>query len=120
MKKISILGSTGSIGTQALDVIGDVTSKAEVVCLTANKNTKRLEEQIRKYRPKFAAIGDESLYSDLKTRCADLDVKLSAGSEGIIEAATFPEATTWLVYELSTYLFFKDAKKSESILLILT
>jgi len=92
MKKISILGSTGSIGTQALDVIGDVTSKAEAVCLTANKNTKLLEEQIRKYRPKFAAIGDESLYSDLKIRCADLDVKLSAGSEGIIEAATFPEA----------------------------
>lgn len=92
MKKISILGSTGSIGTQALDVIGDVTSKAEAVCLTANKNTRLLEQQIRKYKPKFAAIGDESLYSDLKTRCKDIDIKLSAGVEGIIEAATFAEA----------------------------
>ncbi len=92
MKKISILGSTGSIGTQALDVIGDVTSNTEAVCLTANKNTKLLEQQIRKYKPKFAAIGDESLYSDLKARCKDIDIKLSAGSDGIIQAATFGDA----------------------------
>lgn len=92
MKKISILGSTGSIGTQALDVIGDVSSRAEAVCLTANTNTRLLEEQIRKYRPKYAAIGDESLYNDLKTRCRDLDVELGAGAEGIIRAAVYPGA----------------------------
>lgn len=89
MKKIAILGSTGSIGTQALDVISDVTSKACVTVITANKNVKLLEEQIRKFKPELACIADVDGYKDLKARCKDLDVKITTGQEGLIEAATY-------------------------------
>ncbi len=89
MKKIAILGSTGSIGTQALEVISDVTSKARATVITANKNVKLLEEQIRKYKPELACIADTQGYSDLKARCKDLDVKITTGQEGLIEAATY-------------------------------
>lgn len=95
MKNISLIGSTGSIGTQSLDVIEN-NSNLKAVALTANNNVVLLAEQIRRYKPQFACIADKSLYSDLKTYVSDLSVKLSAGYEGLIEAATLQSADTVL------------------------
>ena len=75
MKDLIILGSTGSIGTQALDCVdelGDVRIKA----LTAGKNTALMEAQIRKYKPAFAAMGDEEAARDIRARVADTATKI--------------------------------------------
>ncbi len=87
---ISILGSTGSIGTQALEVVCDLKGikDIEVRCITGNSNTRLLEEQARKYNPKLVAVADEDKYSDLKTRLSDKDIKVVCGTEGLCEAAT--------------------------------
>lgn len=86
MKNISILGSTGSIGTQSLDVC-DKDPSLKVAALTAYKNTDLLEEQIRKYKPKFAAMYDEASAADLKVRVADTDTVVLSGEEGVCECA---------------------------------
>ena len=91
MKKIAILGSTGSIGTQTLDVVrrnGDI----QVTALTANRNIDLLEQQIREFHPHLAAVGDENLAAELRTRVADTDTRVAAGMSGLIEAATEPLA----------------------------
>lgn len=95
MKNISLIGSTGSIGTQSLEVIEN-SDNLHVVALTANSNAKLLSEQIRKYSPLFACIADENLYSELKLLVSDLPVKISAGYDGLIEAATLDETDTVL------------------------
>lgn len=90
-KKIAILGSTGSIGTQTLDVVsqhGDI----EVVALACGGNIKLLEEQIRQYRPKLVAVWQEEKAQKLRLRIRDLDVKVTAGMEGLMEVAVYPEA----------------------------
>ncbi len=86
MKNISILGSTGSIGTQSLDVC-DKDPNLKVAALTAYKNTDLLEEQIRKYKPKFAAMYDEKCAADLKVRVSDTDTVVLSGEEGVCECA---------------------------------
>ncbi len=86
MKTISILGSTGSIGTQSLDVC-DKDPSLKVAALTAYKNTDLLEEQIRKYKPQFAAMYDESCAADLRTRVADTSTVVLSGEEGVCECA---------------------------------
>lgn len=86
MKNISILGSTGSIGTQALevaDICGDVCIKG----LSANSNVELLEKQIRKYRPEKACIMNEKLYTELKNRVSDTSTKIVSGIEGLCEIA---------------------------------
>lgn len=90
VNSLSILGSTGSIGTQALDVADNLNLK--VKAMTANTNIKTLEEQVRKYEPALAVVFDESKYSDFKAAVADTNTKVSAGMDGLIEAATFDEA----------------------------
>lgn len=95
MKKISLIGSTGSIGTQTLDVI-EKSDNLKAVALTANSNVKLLADQIRKFSPSFACIADKSLYNELKNAVADLPVKISSGYEGLIEASTLGEADTVL------------------------
>lgn len=95
MKNISLIGSTGSIGTQSLEVIEN-SDNLRVVALTANRNVKLLAEQIRRFLPSYACIADESLYNELKSAVADLPVKISAGYEGLIEAATLEESDTVL------------------------
>ena len=91
MKKIAILGSTGSIGTQTLDVVranGDL----EVVGISAGSNITLLEQQIREFHPKFAAVGDEAKAAELRDRVKDLPVKIGSGMDGMIELATMPES----------------------------
>ena len=91
MKKIAILGSTGSIGTQTLEVV-DEQGDIEVVALSCGSNLKLMEQQIRKYRPKLASVWKEEDAADLRSRVADLDVKISYGMEGLLEVAVIPEA----------------------------
>lgn len=86
MKKIAILGSTGSIGTQTLEIVreqGDI----EVVALGAGQNVRLLEQQIREFKPKAAALWSEAAAKDLKIRLQDMDVKILSGMEGLLSIA---------------------------------
>ena len=85
-KRISILGSTGSIGTQALDVVDK--HGFEVHALAAYRSVDTLEKQVRKYRPQTVCIYCEEYYSDLKTRLFDMDVKVLCGMDGLCEIAS--------------------------------
>lgn len=90
MKTIAVLGSTGSIGTQTLDVVrehGDI----RVAALGAGKNIRLLESQIREFRPGLAAVWDEKRALELKTRIADTDTKVVSGMDGLLELAELPE-----------------------------
>lgn len=91
---ISVLGSTGSIGTQTLDVARKYNIK--ISALTAHSNVKLIEEQIREFKPSLAVMFDEKAASDLKTRIADLDVKVLSGMDGLIKAATEESCDTVL------------------------
>ncbi len=93
-QKLSILGSTGSIGTQALDVV-DMRGY-EVVALTADSNFKLLEQQIRKYKPRYAALSNEEAAKTLRTLVADTSTKVFSGKEGVIECARAAESDTVL------------------------
>ena len=86
-KQIAILGSTGSIGTQALEVISENDSLFEVYALTANNNVDLLIKQTRKYKPEMVAIGNESYYQTLKDALSDLPVKVFAGADSIAQLA---------------------------------
>ena len=91
-RKISILGSTGSIGRQTLDVVragGDT-----VLALTANRDAARMEEQCREFRPELAVMMDPEAAADLRVRLADTDIRVLEGMEGLIEAATIPKVDT--------------------------
>lgn len=90
---ISILGSTGSIGTQALEVVDDLKGikNIRVAAITGNSNVKLLEAQARKYKPEVVAAADEKNAAELKIRLADTDVRVVSGEEGLIEAATLDE-----------------------------
>ncbi|MCI7263312.1 MAG: 1-deoxy-D-xylulose-5-phosphate reductoisomerase [Clostridiaceae bacterium] len=87
MKKIGILGSTGSIGTQTLEVVR-TNKDIEVTALAAGSNIDLLEQQIREFHPKLAAVWDETKAKELKLRIQDLDVKVVSGMDGLMEAAT--------------------------------
>ncbi len=93
-QKLSVLGSTGSIGTQALDVVD--MRNYEVIALTADSNYKLLEKQIRKYKPRLAALSNEEAAKQLRTLVADTDTRVLGGKEGIIECATACESDTVL------------------------
>lgn len=93
MKNISILGSTGSIGKQTLEVL-DRTKEYKVCALSANTNVSLMEEQIRKYKPSVACMTDEKAAKDLKVRVGDTGVKVLSGEEGAKECASFEEADT--------------------------
>lgn len=91
MKNIVILGSTGSIGTQTLDVARK-NEDLRVVAVSAGKSVEKLEEQIREFHPILAAVWDEKAARDLKTRIADTDTKVVSGMEGLLELASMPES----------------------------
>ena len=85
---ISILGSTGSIGRQSLEVIAACGMR--VAALTANSSVNQLEEQARKFHPELAVMMDESAAADLRVRLADTDIRVAGGMEGLLEAAVLP------------------------------
>lgn len=89
-----ILGSTGSIGTQTLDVADKYNIK--ISALTAHSNVALLEEQVRKYKPELAVMYNEAAASDLRSRLADTNTKVLSGMDGLIEAATLESAHTVL------------------------
>ena len=90
VKCVSILGSTGSIGRQTLDIIDNL--GLPVAALTAGSNAERMAEQCRKYRPKLAVMASQKSAEALKAMIADLPVEVMWGEEGLIAAATIPEA----------------------------
>ena len=91
-KTISILGATGSIGRQTLDVAEQL--GLTVTALTANSNAERLEDQVRRFRPRLAVLTDEAAAKDLAVRLADTGTKVLGGPEALTEAAVCPEADT--------------------------
>lgn len=92
MKKIVILGSTGSIGTQTLEIAREKRDLIKIVALAAGSQVDLMEKQVREFRPIIAAMWSEEAAQELKLRVSDLDVKVVAGMDGLLEAATMKEA----------------------------
>ncbi len=95
IKKLGILGSTGSIGTQALDVVR-ANPELQVTALAAGSSVEKMEQQIREFRPRLAVMWDERAAADLRTKVADMDVKVSWGMDGLMEIAAFSEVEVLL------------------------
>ena len=91
MTKIAVLGSTGSIGTQTLDIVSK-NEDLQVVGLAAGRNIDLLEKQIRAFRPRLAAVGDPALAKELEIRVKDTGCKVAGGMEGLIQVAVMEEA----------------------------
>jgi len=91
MKKIAILGSTGSIGTQTLEIVR-YNKDIEVLGIAAGNNIQLLEQQIREFKPKLAAVRKEEKAKELRTMVGDTDVKIVSGMDGLIEVAAMPES----------------------------
>jgi len=92
MKKIAILGSTGSIGTSTLAVAEQFPDRFKVVAIAGGNNSKLLESQIRKFKPSLAAIADAKAAESLRKKCNDMPVRIVSGVEGMIEVATAEDA----------------------------
>ncbi|HXX73814.1 MAG TPA: 1-deoxy-D-xylulose-5-phosphate reductoisomerase [Nitrospiraceae bacterium] len=92
MKTIVILGSTGSIGTNTLDIVDRFPDEFCVAGLSAGTNDEKLEEQIRRFKPRLVALSNESAAARLRRRCADLPVKILSGTDGVAQVASIPEA----------------------------
>ena len=91
MKKIAILGSTGSIGTQTLEVARE-NGDLQITALAAGNNIELLEKQIREFHPGLVAVWKEEKAKELKDRVKDLDVKVVCGMDGLLEVATEPSS----------------------------
>lgn len=92
MKKIAILGSTGSIGTQTLDIVDQNPEDLQVVALAAGSNITLLEQQARKYKPVFVAVWDEVRANELKQKLADTQITVASGMDGLLAVAMIPES----------------------------
>ena len=92
MRRISLLGSTGSIGRQSLDVIS--ACGMTVAALTANRDVERMEAQARQFKPELAVMMDPAAAADLRVRLADMGIRVASGPEGLEEAAALPSADT--------------------------
>ena len=90
MKKIAILGSTGSIGTQTLDVVRG-NNDIQVLGISAGRNILKLEEQVREFHPRLVAVWDEQAAKDLQIRIADLPVEVVSGMDGLLQLARMDE-----------------------------
>ncbi|MDD6627502.1 MAG: 1-deoxy-D-xylulose-5-phosphate reductoisomerase [Lachnospiraceae bacterium] len=90
MKKIGILGSTGSIGTQTLDIVRKE-KDLKVVAMAAGSNVKLMEQQVREFQPRLVAMWSEEAAADLRTRLGDMPVKVVCGMEGLLEVSTAEE-----------------------------
>ena len=91
VKCVSILGSTGSIGRQSLDIISRLPG-LRVAALTAGTSVERMAEQCRAFRPALAVMATEEAAKELQTRIEDLPIRVNWGQEGLLEAASLPEA----------------------------
>ena len=91
MKKIAVLGSTGSIGTQTLEIVR-TNRDIEVTALAAGNNIELLEKQIREFRPKLAAVWSEEKAAQLRTALGDMDVEVASGMDGLLAVAAEPES----------------------------
>ncbi len=91
MKKIAILGSTGSIGTQTLEVV-EQNRDLQVTALAAGSNVRLMEQQIRRFSPALACMGDEEKAKELRTLTKDLNVRITSGMEGLLEVAAEPQS----------------------------
>ncbi len=94
MKAITLLGSTGSIGTQTLDIVAQYPDRFRIVGLTAGRNVTLLAQQIRQFRPEIVAICDEDKLQELQEAIADIDPQpiLLAGESGVVEVAKYGDA----------------------------
>src|SRR5438067_8215781 len=92
MKKLVILGSTGSIGTNTLDIVSKFPGKFHVIGMTAGTNVDKLEEQVRTFGPAIVAMSDEAAAQQLRVRCKGLPTKVLGGAEGLVQTATMPKA----------------------------
>ena len=92
MKRLSILGSTGSIGVQALDVVERAPGRFQVVGLSARKNAARLAEQVRRFRPRVVAVADEAAARELRSRLDGPAPEVLTGDAGAVAVASLPEA----------------------------
>jgi len=91
MKKIAILGSTGSIGTQTLDIVRNFKDELDVVAMAAGTNVDLMEKQVREFRPKVVTMWEENAAADLKERLRDMEITVLTGMDGLLEIAVLPE-----------------------------
>jgi 1-deoxy-D-xylulose-5-phosphate reductoisomerase len=92
MKNIAILGSTGSIGTQTLEVARAYSEDINVVALAAGSSVELMEKQIREFKPLIAGMWTEEAAKDLRDRVKDLSVEIVSGMDGLIRIAEFPQS----------------------------
>ena len=92
MKNIVLLGSTGSIGTQTLDVVRSYKEDLHVVALAAGSSVEKMEQQIREFSPSYAVMWSEEAAKDLKQRVSDLQVQVLTGMDGLLAISVLPEA----------------------------
>lgn len=95
-RNIVLLGSTGSIGTQTLDVVRNNPDELKVVGLAANTRVEMVEKQVREFGPKYVCMFNEKAAADLKDRIKDLDIEVYCGMDGLLEIVSVPEADTVL------------------------
>lgn len=94
MKNIAVIGSTGSIGTQTLDIVRNNTDELKIKVLAAGSNVELIERQIREFKPEIAVLYNADKANELKIKIADTGVKVLSGMDGMIEAATFDDVDT--------------------------
>ena len=89
-RRISVLGATGSIGENTLDLVGRDPASYAVIALTGGRNTGRLAELAVKHRAELAVIADESCYAELRARLIRTGIEAAAGADALVEAASRP------------------------------
>ena len=92
MKKIVLLGSTGSIGTQTLDIVRNYKDELSCIAVAAMKSVDKIEAQVREFHPEYAVMYDEKAAEELKEKVKDTDTKILSGMNGLTEIATMPES----------------------------
>ena len=115
MKRIAVLGSTGSIGTQTLEIVR-TNKDIKITALAAGNNIELLEKQIREFKPSIAAVWNEEKAAELKIKTADLDVEILSGMDGLLAAASWKDsqivvtAIVGMIGILPTIEAIKEAK----------
>ncbi|MBE5826507.1 MAG: 1-deoxy-D-xylulose-5-phosphate reductoisomerase [Butyrivibrio sp.] len=96
MRKIVLLGSTGSIGTQTLDVVRNNSSELEIVGLAANRRVADVEKQVREFHPRYVCMYEPDAAKELQEKISDTGIKVLSGMDGLLEIVSVPEADTVL------------------------